>query len=291
MITWGSEATYPNWAVFEGAIEALSPSAAPTPDYSYTDELGNAVDETFAPVSGVTTHNLTLKNKAGEDVAWFQLVLTEGVSDYSGDYVCKEYAHEDHTFGNGYDLSAWGMGIGGTRYLAADGSVVLVNPGETLSIAKLGDDIYEVSGKGFDFIFGNGGGAGGETPEYTITDELADAVDETFAPVSGVKTHNLTLKNAAGEDTAWFQLVLKEGDSDFSGEYVCKEYAHEDHTFGNGYDLSMWGMGMGGTRYVGADGAVVMINPGETLTVTKVGDGAYKFVGSTGYQFIGAFAV
>ena len=289
VITWGSEATYPDWAVFEGAIEALSPSAAPTPDYSYTDELGNAVDETFAPVSGVTTHNLTLKNKAGEDVAWFQLVLTEGVSDYSGDYVCKEYAHEAHTFGNGYDLSAWGMGIGGTRYLAADGSVVLVNPGETLSIAKLGDDIYEVSGKGFDFIFGNGGGAGGETPEYTITDELADAVDETFAPVSGVKTHNLTLKNAAGEDTAWFQLVLKEGDSDFSGEYVCKEYAHEDHTFGNGYDLSAWGMGVGGTRYVGADGAVVLVNPGETLTVTQVGDGVYKFVGSTGYQFVGSF--
>lgn len=104
-----------------------------------------------------------------------------------------------------------------------------------------------------------------------------------------MKTHNLTLKNAAGEDTAWFQLVLKEGDSDFSGEYVCKEYAHEDHTFGNGYDLSAWGMGVGGTRYVGADGAVVLVNPGETLTVTQVGDGVYKFVGSTGYQFVGSF--
>ena len=287
VITWGSEETYPNWATFTGEIPELTPSAAPSPDYSYTDELSDPVDETFAPVSGVKTHNLTLKNKSGEEVAWFQLVLAEGVSDYSGEYVCKEYAHEDHTFGNGYDLSMWGMGLGGTRYVAADGSVVMVNPGETLSISKLGDDVWEVSGKGYDFIFGNGGGE--VTPAYTITDELSDPVDETFAPVAGVKTHNLTLKNAAGEECAWFQLVLTEGSDAFEGEYICKEYAHEDHTFGNGYDLSMWGMGMGGTRYVAADGSVVMVNPGETLTVTKVGDGIFKFAGSTGYEFVGEF--
>lgn len=286
VITWGSEADYPHWATFTGEIEALAPSAVPNPDYSYTDELSDPVDETFAPVAGVKTHNLTLKNAAGEEVAWFQLVLTEGVSDYSGDYFCKEYAHEDHTFGNGYDLSMWGMGMGGTRYLK-DGQVVLVNPGETISISKLGDDIWEVSGNGFDFIFGSGSGE--VAVEYTITDELSDPVDETFAPVAGVKTHNLTLKNASGDEVAYFQLVLAEGATDFSGEYVCKEYAHEDHTFGNGYDLSMWGMGMGGTRYVAADGTMVMVQPGETLTVTQVGNATYKFTGSTGYEFVGIF--
>ena len=51
----------------------------------------------------------------------------------------------------------------------------------------------------------------------------------------------------------------------------------------------MWGMGMGGTRYLAADGSVVLVNPGETLTVTKVGDGVYKFVGSTGYTFVATF--
>ena len=285
VITWGSEETFPNWATFTGEIPELTPSATPSPDYSYTDELGDAVDQTFAPVAGVKTHNLTLKNKAGEEVAWFQLVLNEGETNYAGDYVCKEYAHEDHTFGNGYDLSSWGMGMGGTRYLK-DGAVVLVGVGETLSISKLGDDVWEISGNGYDYIFGNG--SGDVTPEYTITDELSDPVDETFAPVAGVKTHNLTLKNAAGEECAWFQLVLTEGSEQFEGEYVCKEYAHEDHTFGNGYDLSMWGMGMGGTRYM-KDGSVVMVNPGETLTVTKLGNGVYKFVGSTGYEFVGQF--
>ena len=287
VITWGSEETYPHWATFTGEIEALTPSAVPNPDYSYTDELSDAVDETFAPVAGVKTHNLTLRNAAGEEIAWFQLVLAEGVTDYSGDYFCKEYAHEDHTFGNGYDLSMWGMGMGGTRYIAADGSTVLVQPGESLSIAKLGDDIWEVSGNGFDFIFGNGSGE--VVVGYTITDELSDPVDEAFNPVAGVKTHNLTLKNADGVECAWFQLVLTEGSTDFSGEYVCKEYAHEDHTFGNGYDLSMWGMGMGGSRYIAADGSTVMVNPGETLTITQVGADTWKFTGSTGYVFVGRF--
>ena len=290
VITWGDESTYPNWAVFEGEIEALTPSAAPTPDYTYSETLGGAVDNTFTPVEGVTTHSLVFTDKSGAEVAWFDLVLTEGVTDLSGEYTCTEYAHEDHTFGNGYDLSMWGMGVGGSRYLKADGSVVLINPGETLSVAKLADGIYEFSGNGFDFIVGApGSGSGSDTPEFTITEELSDAVDNTFATVPGVKTHNLTLKNAAGEEAVWFQLVLTEGVTDLSGEYTCVEYAHEDHTFGNGYDLSAWGMGMGGTRYLAEDGSVVLVNPGETLTVTLVGDQTYKFVGSTGYSFVAAF--
>ena len=153
VITWGSEADYPHWATFTGEIEALTPSAVPNPDYSYTDELSDPVDETFAPVAGVKTHNLTLRNAAGQEVAWFQLVLTEGVTDYSGDYFCKEYAHEDHTFGNGYDLSMWGMGMGGTRYVAADGSTVMVNPGETLTITQVGDNTWKFTGStGYEFV-------------------------------------------------------------------------------------------------------------------------------------------
>ena len=177
------------------------------------------------------------------------------------------------------------MGIGGSRYIK-NGAVVLINPGETLSVSRLGDDVYEISGDGFDFIFGNGGGS--EGPVYIITDEMGGAVDETFAPVEGVTTHNLTLKTEDGVEVAYFQLVLTESSTAFEGEYVCKEYAHEDHSFGNGYDLSMYGMGMGGTRYIGADGSVVLVNPGETLTVTVSGD-VYKFTGSTGYEFQGVF--
>ena len=152
VITLGDESTYPKWATFTGAIEALTPSGAPTADYTYTETLGGAVDETFAPVAGVETHSLAFVNNAGEEVAWFDLVLTEGATDLSGVYTCKEYAHEDHTFGNGYDLSAWGMGMGGTRYLK-DGEVVLVNPDETLTVTKVGDNTFQFVGStGYSFV-------------------------------------------------------------------------------------------------------------------------------------------
>ena len=286
VITWGSEETYPHWATFTGEIEALTPQGGPSYDYTYTEGFSGAVDNTFTPVEGVTTHNLVFYDAAGNDVAYFDLVLADGVTDLSGEYTCTEYAHEPYTFGNGYDLSMWGMGVGGSRYTAADGSVVLINPGEKLTVKKLGEGIYEFSGAGYDFIIGTGGQGGSEDPEFTYTEGLSDAVDNMFTPVAGVKTHNLVLKNAAGEEAAWFDLVLTEGETNLAGEYTCTEYAHEPFTFGNGYDLSMWGMGVGGSRYVAEDGSVVLINPGETLTVTEVSAGVYKFVGSTGYTFV-----
>ena len=286
-ITWGEESTYPHWAVFNGEIAALTPVDKPTADYSYTDVLSTPVDETYAPVAGVKMHSLTLTNKAGEEVAWFDLVLKEGETNYDGDYLCKEYAHEEFTFGNGYDLRPWGMDmVGGSRYMK-DGELVLINPGEWISVFQLDDDLWEVMGNGFDFVFGTGGG--GDETEYTITDEVSDPVDETGATVAGVKTHSLTLMNADGEEIAWFQLVLAEGSDQFEGEYVCKEYAHEAYTFGNGYDFRSWGWDLvGGTRYM-KDGELILVNPAETLTITKVGNDTYKFVGSTGYEFVGTF--
>ena len=286
IITWGDEYTYPHWAVFNGEIAALTPAEQPTADYSYTDVVSDPVDETYAPVAGVKMHGLTLKNKDGEDVAWFDLVLPEGETNYAGDYLCKEYAHEAYTCGNGYDLRPWGMDyVGGSRYMK-DGELVLINPGEDVIVLRLGDDLWEVFGDGFDFIFGAGGS---DAPVYYITEVVTDAVDETYAPVAGVKVHSLTLMDEEGEDVAWFDLVLAEGATEYEGEFLCKEYAHEAFTFGNGYDLRPWGMDIvGGTRYM-KDGELVLVNPGETLTVTKVGNDTYKFTGSTGYEFVGMF--
>ena len=152
IITWGSEATYPDWAVFEGTIEELTPGDAPAIDYIFTEALSDAVDNTFAPVPGVKTHNLVIFNDSMEEVAWFDLVLTEGVTDLSGEYTCTEYAHEDHTFGNGYDLSMWGMGVGGSRYIGADGNVVLINPDEKLVVTKVAEGAYSFAGTGFEFV-------------------------------------------------------------------------------------------------------------------------------------------
>ena len=153
VITWGDESTYPNWAVFSGAIDALAPQAAPSFDYTYTETLGGAVDNTFAPVAGVETHSLVLKDASGAETAYFDLVLAEGETNLAGEYTCTEYAHEPYTFGNGYDLSAWGMGVGGSRYVGADGSVVLVNPGETLTVTEVSAGVYKFVGStGYTFV-------------------------------------------------------------------------------------------------------------------------------------------
>jgi hypothetical protein len=221
--------------------------------------------------------------------------LAEGV--YTAASSSENVGPGQYAPGYEYDLSAWGMGImhWGTCWWA--GSNVTHISKEPITVEKKGAKFVITWGS--EATYPNWATFTGEIPElvpgdvpnpdYSYTDELSDAVDESFAPVAGVKTHNLTFKNAEGVECVWFQLVLTEGATDFSGEYVCKEYAHEDHTFGNGYDLSMWGMGMGGTRYVAADGNLVMVQPGETLTVTQVGDATYKFVGSTGYAFVGIF--
>lgn len=153
IITWGDETTYPRWARFEGAIDALDAGDGPSVGYTFTESLSDASDESFQPVAGVKIHNLVLSDASGTEVAWFDLVLAEGTADLSGEYTCKEYAHEDHTFGNGYDLSMWGMGMGGSRYAGADGATVLVQPGETLSVSKLGEGIYSFEGStGYVFV-------------------------------------------------------------------------------------------------------------------------------------------
>ena len=280
VITWGSEETYPHWATFTGEIEELAPKAVPTPDYTYTDELSSAVDETFAPVSGVTTHNLTLKNKAGEEVAWFQLVLNEGETNYAGDYFCKEYAHEDHTFGNGYDLSMWGMGLGGSRYVK-DGAVVLIAPGETLSVSKLGDDVWEITGNGFDFIFGNGGGSGGF--EGTSLTKFLGSADYTSYGINlaGVDlgTDGITVTagawgNTYGGDGNYLKLEFYSTDGKLApGEYRACEVGGTvgEGEFGIGYD-GMWGAS-GTTWYTMAGGTATgqYVTDG-TLSVTLDGD-------------------
>ena len=286
VITWGSEATYPNWAVFEGAIEALSPSAAPAPDYSYADTTApGAMDSSWQTHDDVTTHYVTVFNKAGEEVAYFQLVLANGTSDLSGEYPVMEYAHEDHTAGNGYDAGEWGQG--GCRYYK-DGTLVMINPGEKVSVADLGNGIYEFSGEGFDFVAGEPGGQGGDaTADYVIADTATPgAMDSSWQTHDDVTTHNLTLSNGAGEAVAYFQLVLANGTTDLSGEYPVVEYAHEDHTAGNGYDAGEWGQG--GCRYY-KDGSLVMINPGEKVTITALADGVYKIAGE-GFEFVGQVA-
>ena len=110
--------------------------------------------------------------------------------------------------------------------------------------------------------------------------------------VAGVMKYPFVISNKAGEEVAYLELVLNEGQTaEIEGEYVSTEYAHEAGQLANGYylDYSAWGYGIiaGGSYYVDADGEKVYIAPGETLFVTKVATGAFRFTG-TGFDYAAA---
>ena len=286
-IEWGSEETYPNWAKFTGAIEELEPAGAPTPEYTLSVEVGDVTDASWAVVPGVKSHTVTLKGINSDEVkGQFVLILSDGVDEIAGTYSCQEYAAEPYLMGNGWDLSAYGWGMGGSLYYEG-GETILINPGETLEVVKYAEGLYGFIGSsGYSFVAMSDGYTEPDTPQYAIYESIVAATDNTFTPVAGVETHSLVFMNAEGEYVACFDLVRAEGTTDLSGEYVCTEYAHEDFTFGNGYDLSMWGMGIGGSRYTDAEGNTVLLNAGDKITVSQPSAGVYKISGE-GFSFVG----
>jgi hypothetical protein len=277
VITWGSEATYPNWAVFEGEIEALTPGDAPAPDYTFVDTaVPGASDSSWQPHDDVTTHYVTVYDKAQEEVAWFQLVLANETTDLAGEYEVMEYAHVDHTAGNGYDLSAYGYGIGGSRYMK-NGELVLINPGEKITVTNLGG-VYEFSGDGFDFVAGDPN-AGGDDFDGTVLTQYLGAQDYTGY---GIKlaalylgTEGITV-DATGIVGVGDYLKLEFYSIDGSlaaGEYEpCAEGGNvTEGTFGIGYD-GQWGES-GTTWYtVTAEGQTGKYVTDGHLSVSVEGD-------------------
>ena len=261
IITWGSEATYPNWAVFEGEIEALAPGDAPTPDYTFVDTaVPGASDSSWQTHDDVTTHYVTVYDKAKEEVAWFQLVLANETTDLAGEYEVMEYAHVDHTAGNGYDLSAYGYGIGGSRYMK-NGELVLINPGEKITVTNLGGGVYEFSGEGYDFVAGDPNAGGDDDFDGTVLTQFVGAQDYT---AYGVKLAALYLASdgISVSDTGiagnggYLKLEFYSTDGSLAaGEYEpCAEGGNvTEGTFGIGYD-GQWGES-GTTWYTVADGA------------------------------------
>lgn len=117
-----------------------------------------------------------------------------------------------------------------------------------------------------------------ETFTMTAGSDYIYNLDGTVVP--GVKCHDLTLKNPSGQEVAWFYLILAEGTDDYSGTYSGSGL--NDHCFIAGYNMDGT---ITGTRYIGNDGSIVLVNTGERLTVIKVEEDTYIFSGSSGYTF------
>lgn len=123
-------------------------------------------------------------------------------------------------------------------------------------------------------------------PEYFYTIAAPAAVtDANNNVVEGVKSNVVTLKDKNGDFAAQFSFILADGVTEIAGDYTVKEYASEPYTAGNGFDFSIYGWDLVIGSYYKQDGANVIINPGETIKVTAMGNGLYTIDGSTGYSF------
>lgn len=289
-IAWGEK--YPVEYIFEGDIAALTKPKKPetaTFDYSYTEELGD-------PSNGVVKHTITIVDKNENEMAHLELLMADGESDYSGSYPSTSYASQAGQMADGWEIPDFNMG-GGSYFIDHDGNKVLMKAGEwTVVVTKLAKGAYKFSWEGYeysaagpDYVPEEGGGNDG--PVLDMEDTVAvDCTDAANTLYEDVESHTLVLKE--GETfVAQIKLVRKVGTTDLSGDYTVGEYAHEDLIAANGFDLgAMFGMDPGswviGSYYV-QDGAIKVIEPGETIKVTSVGENTYKFEGSTGYKFVG----
>ena len=139
-ISWGKD--YPTEYVFEGEIEALtqpeSAGEAPVVEiasgltYTVEDKTSeNTADDQGTPLSGVQLFRFLVME--GENyVAEFDLVVTEGTTDFTGEYTVKSYPHENLTAGNGWGFAAYNF-YGGSFYLF-DGAVYFIPIDATIKV-------------------------------------------------------------------------------------------------------------------------------------------------------------
>ena len=291
-ISWGE--AYPEELVFAGAIPALTkpdkPVGPTAPDYLYT--------ETIEPGEGVDKHIVTITDKDSNELAHLELLLASGATDLAGSYPSTSYASEPGQMCDGYYIDAgdWGIFEGGSYYIEGGEKKYIGAGAATVEVTKIATGAYQFScaffsysAAGPDYVPEEGGGNDG--PVLDMEDTVAvDCTDAANTLYEDVESHTLVLKE--GETfVAQIKLVRKVGTTDLSGDYTVGEYAHEDLIAANGFDLgAMFGMDPGawviGSYYV-QDGTIKIIEPGETIKVTSVGDKTYKFVGSTGYTFVG----
>ena len=283
-IFWGSE--YPQELVFEGAIPALTKPKQNGPvqlDYLYTeDDLQPVTDQSGAVVSGVMKHPIHITDKNGTEVAYLELLMAEGETDYSGSYPSTSYASQAGQMADGweFDASAWGMGImsGGSYYMDGGTKVLLYAGQYTVDVTKIATGAYRFTCSLFDLS------AAG--PDYVPGgDDVGDALpakDVVTEHASGVDKHTITI--GEGDNiVAVFELLTATG-ADFVGSFVSTEYAAEPGMLCNGYSFPDWGI-FGGS-YIMVDGVRQDVAPGETVEVTNVSGNVYKFVGSAGFTYV-----
>ena len=299
-ISWGEKS--PVEYVFTGAIAALTKPKKPDGpvklDYTFTeDELQAVSDQSGAVVAGVLKHPIHIWDKDLNEVAYLELLMAEGETNYEGTYPSTSYASQPGQMADGweFDGTAWGMGFmsGGSYYVNEAGEQVLMGAGlYTVMVTEVAKGAYRFTSEAFDYaaagpdyVPGEGGDEGDDDVTgdvvlkltsgltYSMEDVTAGNTDSSQNPLSGMTLWRVTVSDGSGAVAA-FDLGTAEGSSDLAGEYTVMSYPDAVGKAGNGWGFAAFNM-FGGCYYL-IDGAHYFIPAGATITVKNNADGTLK---------------
>ena len=120
--------------------------------------------------------------------------------------------------------------------------------------------------------------------DYVFTEaDLQPVTDQAGNVVSGVLKHPITIMDKAGNEKAYLELLIAEGNTNYEGSYPSTSYASQAGQMADGweFDGTAWGMGLmsGGSYYVNEDGDKVLMYAGQyTVEVKQLAVGAYEFI-------------
>ena len=120
-------------------------------------------------------------------------------------------------------------------------------------------------------------------PTHTYTeDDLQPVTDQQGAVVAGVLKHPIHIWDKDNNEVAYLELLIAEGNDDYTGSYPSTSYASAAGQMADGweFDATAWGMGImsGGSYYINDSGEKVLLTAGTvTVEVAKIATGAYRF--------------
>ncbi len=211
------------------------------------------------------TFDLTVKGEGGEDLHLYLV---------SGQYYIQPNAYSAASAavaGKGNYISGQST-VGGTAI--ESGTLTIEADSDTWTEGVN----YSISGT----VWLAGGGIVRVSGTFSLSFEEdidPDIIIDIVTDMGGVSNHAITLYDANSNVTACFVLNRSSGE-DIEGTYTVADYysTTADLSAWAGYDYSAWYPGaIGGSLYYDTDGTVVLINTGESITVTRNTDLSYTF--------------
>lgn len=281
-IYWGKN--YPKEYVFEGQIPALTkpkkPAGPVVPDMLYTEEV---------TPGDVEKHAITITDKDKNILAYLELLMASGETNYEGSYPSTGYASQPGQMCDGYDGGSWGeytWEAGGSYYMENGEKKMLYKETATVTVTKIAEGAYNFACEFFDYncagpdyVPGEGGDFDGVVlTKFTNFQSYAqmnmNMVGIEMATDGIVATPGWWGKNYSGDGNYLKLELYAENDVVEPGEYKPNAEAGgalNAFEFNMGYDGAYGASGTAWYTLTADNPSYEYITDG-TVTITKDGD-------------------